>query len=169
MNYLTVKAEAGGFYFSPLYSRAALRSATFRYIPFIVSLQPRLPSQECFLHSIALRPTRSFIPLPFGFSTPHFGTQSQNRKLHFTQPYSLNCIQTPHMLCHRNQRYVCSPPGNQKPHRPLIVQVKKDHSRMALCLQPVRFTHSTVRCTARTSRHRSLIRFVNRTSFSTHV
>ncbi len=106
MNYLTAKAEAGGFYFSPLYSRAALRSATFRYIPFIVSLQPRLPSQECFLHSIALRPTRSFIPLPFGFSTPHFGTQSQNRKLHFTQPYSLNCIQTPHMLC-PTQSAVC--------------------------------------------------------------
>ena len=44
---------------------------------------------------------------------------------------------------------------------------KVNHSRMALCLLPVRFTHSTVRCTARTSRHRSLIHFVHLTSIST--
>lgn len=51
----------------------------------------------------------------------------------------------------------------QKPHHPLMVQVKiKAHLRLALCLQPVGLTHSTVPFVPHIT-----ILFVHLTSFST--
>ena len=94
---LRPKPAAGGFRFSPLHSRAALRSATLRSIPFIVSPSLGYP-----------RKSASFIPLrsgnppfhsaPLWLSNPQPGTESQNGKLHSTQPNSLHCIQSPPLL-----------------------------------------------------------------------
>ena len=132
------------------------------------------PRKSASIHSIPLKPTRSFIPLPFGFPSHRPETQSQNGKLHSTQPHSLHCIQsTPLLFPMPTSGMPCvvftpEPHNPQKPHRPLMVQVKiKKHSRKAMCLQPVRFTHSTVRFDARSSRRRSLFHFVHLTSFST--
>ena len=81
---LRPKPAAGGFRFSTLHARAALRSATFRYIPFIFSLQPRLPTQECFhsFHYAYANPP--FHSAPLWLSNSHSGTQSQSGKLHST-------------------------------------------------------------------------------------
>lgn len=108
------------------------------------------PRKSASIHSIPLMPTLRFIPLPFGFPVPRSGTQSQNEKLHSTHPNSLHCIQSPPLLFPMpTSGMPCevSAPENQKPqkpHRPLVVQVKiKRHSRNTMCLQPVRFAHST--------------------------
>jgi hypothetical protein len=154
-------------------SGATLCFATFRYIPFIVSPSLGNPRKSASIHSIALMPTRRFIPLPFGFPAT-----SRNSKPKLEAPFHPTQFATFHSVItlafpHANHRYalrrVC--PGKQKPqtpHRPLMVQVKiKDHSRIPLCLQPFRLTHSTVRFDARSSRRRSLFHFVHLTSFST--
>ena len=58
MNCLRPKPAASGFRFSPLHFKATLCSATFRSIPFIVILKPRLLMQECF----QFIPLRSYQP-----------------------------------------------------------------------------------------------------------
>ena len=131
-------SAAGGTQLSPLHSRAALRSATLRSIPFIVSPQPRLPPQECFLHSIALRkPAVSFrSPLTF---QPTTRNSKPKREATFHPPpfaalHSVTTLAFPNpingMSCE-----VFTPRDHkpQKPHRPLMVQVKiEDNSRMAI-------------------------------------
>ena len=117
-----------------------------------------------------------FHSAPLWLPFPQPVTQSQNGQLHSTPPNSLLSIQSPPLLfpmptsgmpCGRVY------PGKQKPqkpHRPLMVQVKiKDHSRKAMCLQPDRLTHSTVRFDARSSRRRSLFHFVHRPASAPHV
>jgi hypothetical protein len=112
------KPVAGGFRFSTFHSRATLRSATLRFIPFIVSLQPRLPTQECLLHSIALRPTRRFIPLPFVFPTHNPVLKAKTGS--YIPPIPIRYIPFSHHPCFSPcQPAVCpavlSTPENQRP------------------------------------------------------
>ena len=131
---------AGGFRFSTLHSRATLRSATFRFIPIIVSLQPRLPTQECLLHSIALRPTRRLIPLPFGFTTHNPELKAKTGSS--IQPNPIRYITFSHHPCFSPCQPAvcpakCSPLKTKDlktPRHPLNVQVKKEHSRKAIVL-----------------------------------
>ena len=102
-------------------------SVTFRSLSATSLGNPRKSAST---HSIALRPPLRFIPLPFGFPIPHLETQSQNGKLHSTQPNSLLSIQSPPLLF-PTQSAVCPAveftPENQRlkiPRHPLMVQVK---------------------------------------------
>jgi len=123
---LRPKPAAGVFSFSPLHSRAALRSATLRSIPFIVSPSLGYP-----------RKSASFIPLRSGQPTVSFRSPlalqptTRNSKpkreasFHPTQFATLHSVTTL-AFPHANQRYalrrVC--PGKQKPqipHSPLMV------------------------------------------------
>ena len=114
-----------------------LRIVTFRSLSAPSFGYPR---KSASIHSIALRPTRRYNSLPFGFPIPRSGTQSKNGKLHFTQPQSLDCIQSTPLLFPVQSAAspaVLSTPEDQKPqkpHRPLMVQVKINHSRTAFVL-----------------------------------
>jgi len=109
----TAKPAAGGFRFSPLHSRAALRSATFRSIPFIVIPQPRLPTQECFhsFHSAQVQPTVSLrSPLAFQPTSQNLKPKRE-APFHPTQFATLHSVNTL-AFPNANQRYTlryCSP------------------------------------------------------------
>jgi len=168
MNCFTAKACGRWL---PLLSITLQDCTSFRHLPFhSVHCQPPasatrarvLPSFHC------SQETRGFIPLPFGFSTPHSGTQSQNGKLHSTQSHSLHCIQSPPLLCPCQPTVCparCSPLQTKNlkiPLHPLMVRIKiKAHSRMAFVLA-ASSSHSFNR-----SLGRSLIHFVHLASFST--
>jgi len=87
-------------------------------IPFIVSPQPRLPAQECFHSFHFAQANPQFHSAPLWLSNPQPRTQSQNGKLHSTQPHSLLSIQSPSLLF-PSQSAVCpvelSTPENQRP------------------------------------------------------
>lgn len=74
--------------------------------------QPRQPTQECFLHSIALRPTRRFIPLPFVFSThnPELRAKTWNSisPTPFATFHSVYTLAFPNPVSGMPNRIVCS-------------------------------------------------------------
>jgi len=106
---MRIKPAAGGFRFSPLHSRAALRSATlhqsaFWRITFRSLSAPALatharvfPSSHC-AQAYPHPPSGGFHFVPLSLSNPQSGTQSQNGKLHSTRLNSLHCIQSPPLL-----------------------------------------------------------------------
>jgi hypothetical protein len=103
---------AGNFRFPPLHARATLHSAIFRSILFIVSHQPRQPTQECFFHSIALMPTLRFIPLPLAVPTHNPNSTAKTRS--FVSPNPFRYISFSLHTCFPNpissmpNRIVCS-------------------------------------------------------------
>ena len=104
--FLRPKPAAGGFRFSPLHFRAALRSATFRYIPFIVSLQPRQPTQECFHSFHFAHANPPFHSAPLWLFHPTFRNSKPKREASFhpTQFAPLHSVTTL-AFPHANQRY----------------------------------------------------------------
>ena len=97
---------AGGFRFTSLHSRVALRSTALRSIPFIVCLQPRLPAHKCVLHSNKLSPTRRFIPLPFGFPTHNPELETKTGSSIPLLPIRYNAFSHHTCFFQPNQRYV---------------------------------------------------------------
>ena len=125
------------------------------FIPFTVSLQPRLPTQECF-HSFhyaqanppPVRPLADFIPHPFGF--PAHKPELKAKTGSSIPPLPIRYIAFRHHPCFSPCQPAvcpakCSPLKTKDlkiPHRPLMVQVKiKSIRAWPLCLQPVRLTH----------------------------
>ena len=141
MKYFTAKACGQWL---PLLSITLQDCTSFRHltVPFRSLSAPSLgyPRKSAsFIPLHSGQPAVSFCsPLAF---PPHIPELSQNGKLHSTQPNSLHCIQSPPLLFPMPTRGMScevltpEPQKPQKPHRPLMVQVKiKDHSRIAFVL-----------------------------------
>ena len=131
INCFTAKAEAGGFRFSPLHSRAALRSAALSSISFIVSPSLGYLLKSASIHSITLIPTRRFIPLPPWLSPLAIRNSKPKREAPFHPTplsilHSVTTLVFPTPISSMPLRY--SLPRKIKtyeiPHRPLMVQVK---------------------------------------------
>ena len=93
---LTPSPAANGFRFSPFHFRAALRSATLRFILFIVCHQPRLPTTRVapFLHFAI----SNLIPFRMPRLSQTCNPQDEaGNKLHFIQPYRAIPVQEPHL------------------------------------------------------------------------
>jgi len=156
---------AGGFRFIALHFRATLRSATLRCIPFIVSLQPRLPTQECFhsFHSAQANP--QFHSAPLWLSLPTFRNSKPKLEAifhpsQFSTLHSVTNLAFPNPISGMSFE-VFTPVDKkpQKPHHPLMAQVKiEDHSCMTFVLA-VGLSHSFNR-----SVHTSLHHFISFTS-----
>lgn len=103
---LRPKPAAGGFRFSPLHSRVALRSTILRSIPFIVSPSLGYPLKSATIHSITLILTRRFILLPVDFPIPLPETQSQTGS--YIPPTPIRYTEFSHHPCFSqpNQRYI---------------------------------------------------------------
>jgi hypothetical protein len=159
---------AGGFRFSPLHSRATLRFATFRSIPFIVSPSLGNPRKSAsFIPLRSCQPAVSFRSPLASLPTSQNSKPKREATFHpsqFATFHSVITLAFPNPISGMPCGRVC--PGRQKPQiprHPAKVQVKiKEHSRMALCLQPVRLTHSNVPFVPHYT-----ISFVHLTSFST--
>ncbi len=98
MNCFTAKACGRWL---PLHSITLQGYTPFRHLPLpSVHCQPpaSAPTQECF-HSFHFAHVYSlFHSVPLWLYSPHSDTQSQNGKLHSTQPNSLLSIQSPPLL-----------------------------------------------------------------------
>jgi len=97
MNCFTANACGRCFRFTSLHFRSY---TSFRHLTFhSVHCQPQpwQPTQECLLHSIALMPAHSFIPLPFGF--PTHNPQLEAKTGSYIPPLPIRYIAFSHHPC----------------------------------------------------------------------
>jgi len=116
MNCLTAKACSRWLPLLSITLQGCTSFRPFRYIPFIVSPQPRLPTQECFhsFHSAQANPP--FHSAPLWLSCPTIQNSKPKRKapFHPTQLATLHSVTTL-AFPHANQRYALRSVHPRKP------------------------------------------------------
>ena len=169
MNCLTAKACGRWL---PLLSITLQGCTSFRHLTFhsvhchppaSATLARMLPSFHC------TQANPQFHSAPLWLFQPTFRNSKPKREAAFHQiPFaplhSVTTLALPNPISGMScEVFAPEDQKPQKPHRPLMVQIKiEGHSRTSLCLQPVRFTHSTVPFVPHYT-----ISFVHLTSFST--